>query len=200
MKSTVNLYQSPLRPTVEAFTLAQLLKTTTVVMVCVASAVSVVSVQTASVKQAQQQLDLELQTVTNELTVFQQTLAERKPDVLLEQRLAELQTSNSQKQSLLQYLQADSLKPVPDYFSAMQHLENIDERGLWLNQFTLAPQQIEFQGMTRDGKLVATWLQRLGNDPFFQGKSFETIQLKPADRGVLSFVITADPASKVPKP
>ena len=200
MKSTVNLYQSSLKPTVEIFTLVQLLKTTAVVMVCVASAVSVVSVQTASVKQTQQQLALELQTATNELTVFQQTLAERKPDMVLEQRLAQLQTSNSQKQSLLQYLQADSLKPVPDYFGAMRHLENIDTRGLWLNQFTLSPQQMEFHGMTREGKLVATWLQQLGNDPFFQGKSFETMQLKPADRGVLSFVITADPAIEVPKP
>lgn len=199
MKSSVNLYQESLRPKPQSVTLNHLAVTTGIVVLIVAVIIGFVGMQAKRLNTQQQQLALELQTATDELAVFQKTLAERKPDQQLEARLAQIQLTNGQKQSLLQYLQAENQKPAPDYVRAFKHLEQVDQRGIWLTQFSFAADELQFHGMTQDAKLVADWLQQLGQDQFFRGQTFQTIAVKPAERGALKFEVLAKPQSKEPQ-
>ncbi len=199
MKSSVNLYQQSLRPKPQSVTLNQVAITTAVVLVAVAILAGFIGMQATSLNHQQQQLALELQTATDELAVFQKTLAERKPDQQLEASLAQIKVSNGQKQSLLQYLQTENQKPAPDYVRAFKHLEQVDQAGIWLTQFRFAADEMQFNGMTQEAKLVADWLQQLGQDPFFRGQSFQAISVKPAERGALKFEVLAKPQAKEPR-
>ena len=199
MKHSVNLYQESLRPTPQSVTLGHFAITTGIVLYMAIALSGFIVLQTSRLSDHQQLLALELQTATDELTVFQNTLAERKPDQQLEARLVQIQQSNGQKQSLLQYLQAESQKPAPDYVRAFQHLQQVDQQGLWLTEFGFAAEQLQFFGMTQDAKLVAHWLKQLGQDEFFRGQSFQTISVKPAERGALKFEVLAKPLQKEPQ-
>lgn len=199
MKSSVNLYQDSLRPTPQSVTLNHVSVTTAIVLLVVIAIIGFIGLQANRLNSQQQQLALELQTATDELSVFQKTLAERKPDQQLESRLTQIQLSNGQKQNLLQYLQAENQKPAPDYVRAFKHLEQVDQQGIWLTKFSFADTELQFEGMTRDAKLVADWLQQLGQDPFFRGQSFQTISVKPADREAFKFEVLAKPLTKEPQ-
>jgi Tfp pilus assembly protein PilN len=199
MKSSVNLYQDSLRPKPQSVTLNHVAVTTGIVGVVIAILIGFVGMQANRLSNQQQQLALELQAATDELAVFQKTLAERKPDQQLETSLSQIKLSNGQKQSLLQYLQAENQRPAPDYVRAFKHLEQVDQQGLWLTKFSFAGHELQFQGMTQDAKLVADWLQQLGQDPFFRGQSFQTISVKPAERGTLRFEVLAKPLAKEPQ-
>jgi len=196
MKHSVNLYQESLRPKPQSVTLKHLAVTTMIVLGVTAIISGVIASQAYRLEQQQQTLALDLQTVTEELAVFQQTLAERKPDQQLEAQLSQIQQSNGQKQQLLQYLQAESQRPMPDYVLALQHLEQVDQPGIWLTEFSFASEQLQFRGMTQDARLVASWLQQVGQNSFFRGQTFETMAVKPAERGVLQFEVLATPQHK----
>jgi len=196
MKHSVNLYQESLRPKPQSVTLKHLAVTTMIVLGITAIISGVIALQAHRLEQQQQNLALDLQTVTEELAVFQQTLAERKPDQQLEAQLSQIQQSNGQKQQLLQYLQAESQRPMPDYVLALQHLEQVDQPGIWLTEFSFASEQLQFRGMTQDARLVASWLQQVGQNSFFRGQTFETMAVKPAERGVLQFEVLATPQHK----
>ncbi len=196
MKHSVNLYQESLRPKPQSVTLKHLAVTTMIVLGITAIISGVIASQAYRLEQQQQTLALDLQTVTEELAVFQQTLAERKPDQQLEAQLSQIQQSNGQKQQLLQYLQAESQRPMPDYVLALQHLEQVDQPGIWLTEFSFASEQLQFRGMTQDARLVASWLQQVGQNSFFRGQTFETMAVKPAERGVLQFEVLATPQHK----
>lgn len=196
MKHSVNLYQESLRPKPQSVTLKHLAVTTMIVLGVTAIISGVIASQAYRLQQQQQTLALDLQTVTEELAVFQQTLAERKPDQQLEAQLSQIQQSNGQKQQLLQYLQAESQRPMPDYVLALQHLEQVDQPGIWLTEFSFASEQLQFRGMTQDARLVASWLQQVGQNSFFRGQTFETMAVKPAERGVLQFEVLATPQHK----
>ncbi len=196
MKHSVNLYQESLRPKPQSVTLKHLAVTTMIVLGIAAIISGIIALQAHRLEQQQQTLALDLQTVTEELAVFQQTLAERKPDQQLEAQLSQIQQSNGQKQQLLQYLQAESQRPMPDYVLALQHLEQVDQPGIWLTEFSFASEQLQFRGMTQDARLVASWLQQVGQNSFFRGQTFETMAVKPAERGVLQFEVLATPQHK----
>lgn len=196
MKHSVNLYQESLRPKPQSVTLKHLAVTTMIVLGITAIISGVIASQAYRLEQQQQTLALDLQTVTEELAVFQQTLAERKPDQQLEAQLSQIQQRNGQKQQLLQYLQAESQRPMPDYVLALQHLEQVDQPGIWLTEFSFASEQLQFRGMTQDARLVASWLQQVGQNSFFRGQTFETMAVKPAERGVLQFEVLATPQHK----
>lgn len=196
MKHSVNLYQESLRPKPQSVTLKHLAVTTMIVLGITAIISGLIALQAHRLEQQQQTLALDLQTVTEELAVFQQTLAERKPDQQLEAQLSQIQQSNGQKQQLLQYLQAESQRPMPDYVLALQHLEQVDQPGIWLTEFSFASEQLQFRGMTQDARLVASWLQQVGQNRFFRGQTFETMAVKPAERGVLQFEVLATPQHK----
>jgi len=193
MKNSVNLYQDALKPKPQSVTLNHLAMTTVVVLCIALLLVGFVALQAERMHDRQQQLALELQTATEELAIFQQTLAERKPDQQLEMQLGQIQQSNGQKQSLLQYLQAESQRPTPDYVRAFQHLEQVDVKGIWLTEFSFSPEHLQFYGLTLEAKLVANWLKQLGQDAFFRGQSFQTISVQPAERGALKFEVLAKP-------
>lgn len=199
MKYSVNLYQDILKPKQEVWTLERLVLVSAVVFSLVVAIAGLLAWQQHQLAAQQQTLALELQTVTDELSTYQKTLSERKPAAALESALATIQLQNSQKQNLLDYLQVQSARPSPDFQQAFLHLKAIDPTGLWLTEFSFAEQGFHFVGRTHEAKLMTTWLQQLGTSPFFDGHAFQTISVKPAERGVLYFEVAAKPGLKEPK-
>lgn len=199
MKYSVNLYQDILKPKQESWTLERLLIATAVVLTLMSAVAGLLAWQQHQLGREQQALALELQTVTDELSTYQRTLAERKPAAELESALATIQLQNSQKQNLLDYLQVQRARPSPDFQQAFLHLKAIDPAGLWLTEFSFAEPGFHFIGRTQDAKLMTTWLQQLGASPFYNGHAFQTISVKPAERGVLQFEVAAKPALEEPQ-
>lgn len=191
MKLRVNLYQAALQPRHDKMTLPQLVRATTLVLGLLLAvggwAYQQLSTARAELKLAQTQQ----QHKVKELEQYQQALAARQPSAQLQQQANVLQQSIAQKQQLLSYLQQEHNKTPPQYAKVMQHLSDIDPKGLWLTGFALGGSE-QFEGITKDAELVPLWLTALGAAPGLQGLEFNLVKLEPVAEGAYrQFLVSA---------
>lgn len=182
MKLRVNLYQAVLQPRHDKMTLPQLRRATALVLLLLLASSGVVYQQLSAAEQQQQLVLQQQKNKLKELELYQQALAARQPSMQLQQQSELLQQSITQKQQLLSYLQQESNKAPPQYAGVMQHLHNIDPKGLWLTGFSLGTIE-QFDGITSDGVLLPVWLQALGKAPGLQGLEFSLVKLQPLAEG-----------------
>lgn len=191
MKLRVNLYQAALQPRQDKMTLPQLIRVTSLLLLLLV-ATGGLAYQQLSTARAQVALaQTQQQHKVKELEQYQQALAARQPSAQLQQQASVLQQSIAQKQQLLSYLQQENNKTPPQYAKVMQHLSDIDPKGLWLTGFALGGSE-QFAGITRDAELLPAWLTALGNAPGLQGLEFSLVKLEPvADGAYRQFVVSA---------
>lgn len=182
MKLRVNLYQAVLQPRHDKMTLPELFRATTLVLLLLLVSGGWVYQQLTTAK-AQQALAMQQQQhKVKELELYQQALAARQPSAMLQQQANLLQQNIAQKQQLLSYLQQENTKTPPQYAKVMQHLNDIDPKGLWLTGFALGVNE-QFDGITRQAELVPLWLKALGNTPGLHGLEFSLVKLEPVADG-----------------
>lgn len=200
MKQRVNLYVTELQPTVIRASLQRVMTSFALVGVLLLLATVYLMLQT---KGLSKQLALQQQTMaakTTELTNLQQALTQRQPDVVLQQKLANLQQSNARKESLLNYLQQDLSTKTQGYAEVMAALATLDPTGLWLTHFSLGAEGNRFEGVTANPVLVPLWLKSLGQVPALQGQQFSEVAVTPTQhKGYLQFSVTSGEQSSVNK-
>ncbi|MCT6698316.1 PilN domain-containing protein [Rheinheimera sp. 4Y26] len=191
MKLRVNLYQAALQPRHDKMTLPELIRATSLVLLLLLVGGGFAYQQLSTARAQFELAQTQQQHKVKELELYQQALSARQPSAQLQQQASVLKQSIAQKQQLLGYLQQENNKTPPQYAKVMQHLSDIDPKGLWLTGFALGGSE-QFEGITKDAELVPRWLTALGAAPGLQGLEFSLVKLEPVAEGAYrQFLVSA---------
>lgn len=192
MKQQVNLYQHALQPVSEKLGLKRLLQ----IWLCLALVLFAVwfylqQQQAQLVKQLtseQQQLNV----LQQEMTMYQQALAQRQPSAELVSQYEATAQSVAQKQQLLNYLGQQQQQATEVYSPVLQHLQQIDRQDLWLTAFSLQQHNSSFNGIALRPDSVLLWLENLRQLAYFRGQRFSQVNmLQVPDKNAVSFELLA---------
>lgn len=192
IKQRVNLYQPSLFVQRQRLTLARLMLAWLALIAVVIAVLLVLQQQqqqqSAIVADRQQQL----QTMQQELSLYQQALTQRQPSPALQKQHQLLQHSVLQKQNLLSYLSGQQQQSSLFYSPVLQHLQQINRSELWLTAFSLQQQHSSFAGIALKPEAVPQWLADLRRLEYFRGQRFSQISMQQvADKPAVSFSLTA---------
>lgn len=194
IKQRVNLYQPVLYVQRQLLSLSRLVFAWLLLFVVLAAVYFMLQQQsqhqTAQLAEQQRQLD----TARQEITLYQQALAQRQPSPALLLQHQQLQHSVQQKQQLLSYLSGQQQQASQFYSPVLQHLQQIDRQDLWLTAFSLQQQYSSFAGIALQPEVVPHWLAELGQLHYFRGQRFSQIELQQvAEKQAVSFSLAAWP-------
>lgn len=194
IKQRVNLYQPVLYVQRQLLSLSRLMYAWLLLCVLLVSVFYMLQQrnQQHAVQLVEQQRQLE--TAQQEITMYQQALAQRQPAPALLQQHQQLQHSVQQKQQLLSYLSGQQQRASLFYSPVLQHLQQIDRRELWLTAFSLQQHYSSFAGIALQPEAVPQWLAELGSLHYFRGQRFSQLDLQQvAEKPAVSFSLSAQP-------
>ena len=192
MKQQVNLYQHALQPVREQLGLKRLLQ----IWLCLALVLLAVwfylqqqQVQLVNQLTSEQQ---QLNVLQQEMTMYQQALAQRQPSAELVSQYETTAQSVAQKQQLLSYLGQQQQLATEVYSPVLQHLQQIDRQDLWLTGFSLQQHASSFNGIALRPESVPLWLDNLRQLTYFRGQRFSQVNmLQVPDKNAVSFELLA---------
>lgn len=192
LKQRVNLYQPRLHPVRERLSLQRLAG-------CVGALVGLVLLGWLLLSQQYQQAteelaqsELQLQRQLQQTDLYQQALAQRKPDEALVKQHQQAEYAVTQKQQLLSYLAEQQQQASQFYSPVLQHLQQVDLAELWLTSFTLQQGRSSFSGITLQPASITLWLEGLQQLTYFKGQRFSQVSMSQVpDTSAVSFVLLA---------
>ena len=195
----VDLYTDDLRPRREKLQAGTALLGLALALVMVLLAAGVMRYQAsglqAQVDSRQQQnerLQRSVETMTSEVEA-------RQPDPEVEAALARVTAALSRRQQLLGRVE-NLLESETSGFSApMSALARQVPQGLWLTQIRLDARDgnVGLAGRSQSGRLVPVYLEQLGAEPAFQGKTFGRFRLdRDEDGRWIEFQVATDAAGE----
>ena len=192
IKQRVNLYQPVLYVQRQRLTLARLMLVWLALIAVVTAVLLILQQQQRQQSAIVEEQQRQLQTVQQEISLYQQALAQRQPSPALQKQHQLLQHSVLQKQNLLSYLSGQQQQRSLFYSPVLQHLQQINRSELWLTEFSLQQQHSSFAGIALKPEAVPLWLADLRRLEYFRGQRFSQISLQQVvDKQAVSFVLTA---------
>ena len=180
----INLYQDSLHAPRQWLSVPQLTMATSIVI----GLLGVISTgqwwwlhrsnaQLQAVKQEQQQLTLQIGRLSKQLALSHN-------DVELKQTLSNKENELQDKQAVLQALTGKHFGNTlgfADQFTglARQHVQGVWITGLYIHA---GGEKLNLEGSTYEAELVPRYLQRLAQEPSFQGIEFKTFLMQRADK------------------
>ncbi|MBW6496359.1 MAG: PilN domain-containing protein [Burkholderiaceae bacterium] len=126
----------------------------------------------ASVLEAEAELteaqQAEAQQALDELTVA----ASRPVSALLTERVKATQAQVAQREALLASVGHTIEQTSTGFSPRLRALAHGGTEGVWLNGFTLSPGYVALKGAALNASLLATYIDRLGKQPPFEGMRF----------------------------
>ena len=136
--------------------------------------------------------ELQLQRQLQQTDLYQQALAQRKPDEALVKQYQQAEYAVAQKQQLLSYLAEQQQQASQFYSPVLQHLQQVDLAELWLTNFTLRQGSSSFSGVTLQPASITLWLEGLQQLAYFKGQRFSQVSMAQVpDNTAVSFVLMA---------
>ena len=192
IKQRVNLYQTRLQPVREKLSLQRLVVSCAVLMALIVSGWVMLSQQQQQASAALAAVELQLQTQLQQTDLYQQALAQRKPDEALVKQHQQAEYAVAQKQQLLSYLAQQQQQASQFYSPVLAHLQRVDLPELWLTQFTLRQGNSNFSGVTLQPASITLWLEGLQQLAYFKGQRFSQVSMDQVpDNTAVSFVLMA---------
>ena len=192
IKQRVNLYQPVLFVQRQRLTLARLMLAWLALIAVVIALFMILQQQQRQQSALVEEQQRQLQTVQQEISLYQQALAQRQPSPALQKQHQLLQHSVLQKQNLLSYLSGQQQQRSLFYSPVLQHLQQINRSELWLTEFSLQQQHSSFAGIALKPEAVPLWLADLRRLEYFRGQRFSQISMQQVvDKQAVSFALTA---------
>lgn len=194
MKQSINLYTEAFRPSREKLTLARALSVVALVLVVVAGASGVLRYQLAG---AQARLaDLETRESQKQQTVetLQSQVEARQKDPALEEQVARLEQRVQDRRRLVERADSVAQASSEGFVPYLEGLARQTLDGLWLTRIRvdLMRDRLGLAGRTRDGQNVPAYLQRLQEEPVFEGRRFARFNIERPEGGEpLSFEVAS---------
>lgn len=199
MIQQVNLYTDELRPTKEPLQARAAGGLLIVLLVFLILAGGFAHWESGNARESQQAMQAQVNALQDELAALEQTVAAKVEDPDLVNVMRELDQAVQQRRLVLS--QVESLVLTDGgYFSAyLEALARQTLDGLWLTTIDLgrSASDIRLTGQTRAGERVPEYLQRLSNEPAFNGSEFHTFTLDRGEEGrLIHFRVATDDADK----
>ncbi|WP_341581309.1 PilN domain-containing protein [Marinobacter metalliresistant] len=185
MIQQVNLYTLELRPSQERLQAGGALAVLALGVVLVALLAGVVGYQNAGM--AKQAATLEQQNTRLEQVVAElsEAVRSRQPDAEVEAALARVTEALSRRRRLLDKVESLVVSEGGRFSPQMAALARQIPENVWLTGVTLQsePSQVTIEGRSRSGALVPLYLENLGEEAAFTGRTFGAFRLSRPEQG-----------------
>jgi len=183
----VDLYTDELRPRREKLQAGAALSALVLALVVIATAAGVVRYQQP---QLQAEADLlqrqneQLQSAVEQLT---RNIEARQPDPGIAAALKRVTATLARRQQLLGRVENLIAAETRGFAAPLSALARQVPPGLWLTQIRLDARQgnVGLAGKAQAGRLVPVYLEKLGAEPAFAGKTFASFQLGREESGAM---------------
>lgn len=181
----INLYTEALRPKKER------LQAVTAVAI-VGLALLGLAVAAGFVRYEHTRMNDQLASQQNQIERLEQSVAEltqeaesRQPDPQLEAALTRVNDTLARRQKLLAQVEGLISADTTGFADPLAALARQVPAGLWLTRIRLNAQNgnVGLDGRAQAGKLVPSYLEALGEEPAFQGKTFGAFRLERSEQG-----------------
>jgi len=181
----INLYTEELRPSRERLQAGEAAGLLALVLLVLVAAAGFTRYQSArltdEVASRQQQVE-QLEQIVEQLT---QQAESRQPDPQVEAALERVNETLVRRQRLLAQVENLMSSTTTGFAAPLSALAKQVPSGLWLTGIHLNAQNgdVGLSGRAQAGKLVPAYLEALGEEPAFQGKTFGAFRLERSEEG-----------------
>ena len=179
MKQQINLYQIGLRKTPQPFSAGRLLQTLVAALVLAIAATALI--RWSEHRQAQLLAELKQQRSQqqDEIVRLEAQFPPPQEDPALRAALTRQEQELSAKQRFLAEFSDDALGNPTGFAQAMSALAGRPMSGRWLRSFSFQGDgRLAFSGSASEAQAVPAFVARLGEDPVFAGREFETLRIE----------------------
>lgn len=198
MKLTANLYVSELRPRHERYTLPM------AAVICGGLAVVLIAANMigkgwlASEQATVQDLQADIKSQQELLTVQQDLLKQRTndPELLAQKEQLEKQIGQRQRlQRQMQIVLQSSDDQVPELLA---DIAKVDAEAIWLQRITLRDGELTLNGYTQQPAELPLWIERFAKHASLKDRQFGVFDLRVANDSALEFTVGTLPSASVP--
>lgn len=183
MTQQINLYEARLRPRRELAT-ARHLGIATALLLIVVSALAVNARIGADRRGAElAALQADIRNEQERLTVLSKAVAERRVSPALSGELARSRAQLEIRQEVLDVLAAGRIGNSEGFSGVMTGFARQAQADVWLTGFTVSNggEEIEIRGRMLDAAKLPAYVQRLSDEPVFQGRRFAALDMRSVD-------------------
>ena len=198
----VNLYTDDLRPRQEKLQAGMAMSVLALALVVIVVAAGVARYQesglqaeTAALQQQNEQLERSVTQLTNDVEA-------RQPDPEVEAALERVTATLARRQKLLDRVENLIATETTGFSSPLSALARQVPQGLWLTHIRLDASNgaVGLVGKAQSGRLVPVYLEQLGDEPAFMGKTFGSFRLDRGEDGRwVEFHVATDADGEVSK-
>jgi len=181
----INLYADDLRPSrekLQAGAAVALLGLVLAILVAVGGFVRYQNAQLTDQVASQHQ---QVQSLEQTVETLRQEAESRQPDPLVEAALGRINETLVRRQRLLAQVESLMSEDTTGFSAPLSALARQVPGGVWLTRIRLNAQNgnVGLSGRAQTGRLVPAYLEALGGEPAFQGKTFGTFRLERSEQG-----------------
>lgn len=195
MIQQVNLYTEELRPRKERLQASTAVALLALGLVFILVAAGVVRYQKAGLSDQVTSLEQQNQRLEQVVADLTEAVQARQPDAKVEAELARVTETLARRQRLLEKVESLVLTEGRRFSPGMAALARQVPEDLWLTGITLATEsgQVVLEGRTRRGALVPLYLENLGEEAAFAGRTFGAFRLsRPDDSPWIEFHVASE--------
>lgn len=195
MKRTINLYQDSLKPKKERLPFSSVLWLNGAALIVMLVVVTALNFTLGAKQQKLSEKTRAIGQLNNEIKTLSAALEKKRDTQSLQQQLERVSAKIENRKRLLAYLESGELSfDATKYGEVMDDLANFHNQNLWLTSIDIDTQTIRLTGQTVEPSSIPVWLKNLQNSPFFQGKSFSSVQFDEVDgsENVKQFLISTN--------
>lgn len=195
MKRTINLYQDSLKPKKERLPFSSVLLLNGAALIVMLVVVTALNFTLGAKQQKLSEKTRAIGQLNNEIKTLSAALEKKRDTQSLQQQLERVNAKIENRKRLLAYLESGELSfDATKYGEVMDDLANFHNQNLWLTSIDIDTQTIRLTGQTVAPSSIPVWLKNLQNSPFFQGKSFSSVQFDEVDgsENVKQFLISTN--------
>lgn len=195
MKRTINLYQDSLKPKKERLPFSKVLLLNGAAIGVMLVVVIALNITLGAKQKKLNEKTNAISQLNSEIKTLSAALEKKRDTQSLQQQLEKVNAKIENRKRLLAYLDSGELSfDATKYGEVMDDLANFHNQDLWLTSIDIDTQTIRLTGQTLAPSSIPVWLKKLQQSPFFQGKSFSSVQFDEVDGkdNVKQFLISTD--------
>ncbi|TDT36977.1 hypothetical protein DES49_2929 [Halospina denitrificans] len=184
MRQDVNLYTEAFRPSQEWLTLSFAARCSVAALLIVAIIGGWTQYQVLQLRDEQQQLEQEQARTQDVIAGLNEQLAQQQRDPELENQVERLEERAADRKRLVERAGSVARASNEGFTPYLEGLAKQSREGLWLTriQVNLLRDRLHLQGETVQGQHVPNYLQRLREEPVFEGRRFERFGIERTDQ------------------
>ena len=191
MRQQINLYQDVLIEKPEPFQSRQVGMLLIFFFLCLGLIGLYCYWQANALQNQADNLRQQQQNLATQVTQLEKQYPERKPSVLLQEKIKRTEQSVLGQRQALDYFSKQDPERNVSILASLEGLARYPLKGIWLRQVSLlnAGQEIQIAGSALKAELVPEYLQLLGAKNIFGGQVFSRLKLKrlKEQRGQVDF-------------